>query len=138
MKHEKLDSVPAIGGTSLLVIFSVLCLTVFSLLTLTTAHSQKRLSDSTAEACAAYYEADRQAEEIFALLRSGQTHPQVHRDGSDYTYSVPITQHQSLLVRLRHNQSWQVLCWQAAVTTAPIHNQPLSLWDGGSSQEVSP
>lgn len=138
MKHEPFDSVPAIGGTSLLVIFSVLCLTVFSLMTLTTAQAQKHLSDSSAKACTAYYEADRQAEEIFALLRSGQTHPQVHRDGSDYTYSVPITQHQSLHVWLRHDRNWQVLCWQAVVTTDPIHNQSLSLWDGGSNQEVSP
>lgn len=138
MKHDQLDSVPAIGGTSLLVIFSVLCLTVFSLLTLTTAQSQKRLSDSSAKGCSAYYQADRQAEEIFALLRSGQSHPQVHRKDNIYSFRIPITQHQSLQVQLRHDQTWQVLCWQAVTTTDPIHNQPLSVWDGGSSQEVSP
>ena len=36
MKKQKKTSLPAIGGSSLLVIFAVLCLTVFALLSLNT------------------------------------------------------------------------------------------------------
>lgn len=36
-------SPPAIGGTSLLVVFAVLCLTVFALLSLTTVQADVRL-----------------------------------------------------------------------------------------------
>ena len=42
---ERRDSFPpAVGGSSLLVIFAVLCLTVFALLTLSTAAADSRLS----------------------------------------------------------------------------------------------
>lgn len=138
MRPDRTDSVPAIGGTSLLVIFGVLCLTVFSLLTLTTAQAQKRLSDSAAQTCAAYYEADRQAGEVFALLRSGQMPPQVQKDGNLFRYSIPISSRQSLQVQLIQKDGWHVLCWQSAAAATPIQNQSLSLWDGNSNQEDSP
>lgn len=138
MNRNPNHAVPAIGGTSLLVIFAVLCLTVFSLLTLTTAQNQKRLSDSGAKTTSAYYHADCQAEEIFAVLRSGQSHPQVHKDGNLYSYSVPITPRQTLQVQLLHDEDWQVLCWQSVAEAIPLQTQSLSLWDGGTTQEVSP
>ena len=52
----------AVGGSSLLVIFAVLCLTVFALLTLSTAAADSRLSQDAADAVEAYYQADSQAE----------------------------------------------------------------------------
>lgn len=134
---NRTHSAPALGGSSLLVIFGVLCLTVFSLLTLTTAQAEKRLSDSNAKACTAYYEAENQAEEIFALLRAGQMPEGVQRTGNLYHYSIPITPHQSLQVQLQKEDSWQILCWQAVVTSYPDVEETLSVWNG-SDQEVSP
>lgn len=132
-------SPPAVGGSSLLVIFGVLCLTVFSLLTLTTAQSSKRLSDSAAQAESAYYEADLQAELLFAQIRSGETLDQVRWEGDFCSYSVPISDHQTLQVQLeRTGQGWRVLRWQACITSLPAADQPLSLWDGTTPQEVSP
>ena len=43
-------SFPAVGGSSLLVIFAVLCLTVFALLGLSTVQAGQRLSNASAEA----------------------------------------------------------------------------------------
>lgn len=128
---------PAVGGSSLLVIFSVLCLVVLSLLTLTTAQAEKRLSDSNLQACTAYYEADRQAEEIFAALRAGQLPEGVQRTGNDYRYHIPVTPYQTLQVHLHHNNSWQVLRWQTVVTSYPAIDETLPVWKG-SHQEVSP
>lgn len=135
MKEQ--NSVPALGGSSLLVIFGVLCLTVFSLLTLSTAQAEKRLSDSAASACSAYYEADSQAEEIFALLRVGQIPSQVRQTGNLFSYSIPITEYQSLQVQLRKEEDWQVLAWQTVVSSYPAIDETLHLWSG-SNQEVSP
>ena len=62
----------AVGGSSLLVIFAVLCLTVFALLTLSTAAADSRLSQDAAAAVEAYYQADSQAEALWARLRAGE------------------------------------------------------------------
>ena len=72
MKKNRGPAVPAIGGSSLLVIFSVLCLTIFSLLSFSTALAEKRTADASAQAVTNYYEADLAAERIFARLRAGE------------------------------------------------------------------
>jgi hypothetical protein len=71
-KHEKI-SIPAIGGSSLLVIFAVLCMTVFALLSLRTAQAEKQVADAAAQGVRQYYAADLQAQEIYARLRAGET-----------------------------------------------------------------
>lgn len=82
---------PAVGGSCLLVIFAVLCLTVFALLSLSTAQANDRLADASVEAVSAYYQADRQAETILAQLRSGQMPQGVTADGATYIYIyIPV------------------------------------------------
>jgi len=44
MDKRRRFSVPAVGGSALLTMFAVLCLTVFALLSLSTALSRARLS----------------------------------------------------------------------------------------------
>ena len=63
---------PIVGGSSLLVIFAVLCLTVFALLGFSTVQADMRLSDESAEAVSEYYEAELQAETIFAVCFSSR------------------------------------------------------------------
>ncbi|MEG0780884.1 MAG: hypothetical protein RR426_09800, partial [Oscillospiraceae bacterium] len=65
-------SPPAVGGSSLLVIFAVLCLTVFSLLALSTVEANGRLSLAMAQSVEDYYAADCAAEEILSRLRAGE------------------------------------------------------------------
>ena len=64
MNKEK-KSVPflSIGSSSLLVVFLVLCLVIFAMLTLTGAQSDYRLSRQLADRRTAYYAACNQAEE---------------------------------------------------------------------------
>lgn len=47
-----------IGGVSIVMIISVLCLTIFSVLTLITSHNEKKLSQKAATAALNYYSAD--------------------------------------------------------------------------------
>ena len=80
-------SPPAVGGTSLLVVFAVLCLTVFALLSLATVRSDTKLADASQRAVEEYYAADLQAQEILARLRAGETPDGVKLMGGDTLYA---------------------------------------------------
>ena len=113
MNKKKSFSPPVIGGSSLLVIFSVLCLTVFALLSLSTVLADQRLEDASVKAVAAYYEADCAAEEIFARLRNGEMPDAVVQEGNTFRYQCPMTDTQTLFVELRNDgDTWSVLRWQ--------------------------
>jgi len=136
-------SSPAVGASSLLVIFAVLCLTVFALLSLSTVQADKRLSDASAEAALAYYEADTAAERIFALLRAGELPDgvtiQSYTDliegepisGQFCSYVCPISETQALEVELaEQNGVWTVLRWQAVSTEEWDADDSIQIWDG--------
>lgn len=131
MENKNRFSPPMVGGSSLLVIFAVLCLTVFALLGLSTVKANSRLSDASAEAVAAYYAADCQAEEIFARLRSGEMPEGVAADGNTYFYTCPISDTQALQVELTETDGvWSVLEWRAVSTAEWQPDTLLDLWDG--------
>lgn len=117
MEKKRYFSVPAIGGTSLLVVFAVLCLTIFALLSLGTVQADCRLSEAAMKAATDYYAADLEAERIYACLRMGGIPENVSVDGNLYTYICPISDIQELVVQLRREgASWKVLQWQAVST----------------------
>lgn len=127
MKNAEKISVPAIGGTSLLVIFGVLCLVVLCLLSLHAVLAEQRISESYVRITEDWYAADLKAQELFARLRNGEQVPGVERTGSVYRYSVPISGQQTLQVRLKETEGcWEVLSWQTAAhpqdgeTTLPV------------------
>ena len=55
---NKYEAPAAVGGSSLLVIFAVLCLVVFALLGCATVQADGRLSDVSAQSVSNYYRAD--------------------------------------------------------------------------------
>ena len=129
MKKERI-SPPAIGGSSLLVIFAVLCLTVFALLSLSTVQAEKRMADAAAEAVTDYYAADLQAQEIFARLRAGETVSGVQVDGNLYRYSCIISQHQVLEVALeKEEDTWHICRWQVRADPEEI-SETMPVWNG--------
>lgn len=123
-------SVPAFGGSSLLAIFAVLCLTVFALLSFSTVHAEKRLSDSALSSVTAYYAADTQAEMIFAQLRNGELPEVVTKAGNIYTYTCPISHSQQLVVELEQGETWLVHKWQAQAIANTETDDHLPIWDG--------
>ena len=130
MKKNHRMSLPPIGGGSLLVIFAVLCLTVFALLTLSTAAAEKRMADASAQAVSDYYEADLQAERIFARLRAGETVDGVVTEGESYRYSCPVTDNQVLHVELKkEGGEWTICRWQVVARSGPV-SEKLNVWDG--------
>ena len=132
---EKRFAAPAVGGSSLLVIFAVLCLTVFALLGLSTVRADGRLSDASAKAVSAYYEADCQAEAILARLRAGEllegVEETVTPEGRTCAYTCPISDTQTLAVEVRlEGANYDILRWQAVSTADWEPDETLDLWDG--------
>ena len=131
-------SPPAVGGVSLLVVFAVLCLTVFALLSLTTVRADVRLADASAQAVSDYYAADCQAQEILARLRTGETPDGVTWSSpmeggeTEYSYTVSISNTQELQVEVLvwPDGRWSVQRWQAAAAGGWEIDEGLEVWDG--------
>ena len=134
---------PALGGSSLLVVFAVLALTVFALLSLSTVRADVRLGDATEKMVSSYYAADVKAQEILAKLRTGAPLPEdveFETTISDYpdhsetifSYSIPISDTQELQVEVlvEPDGSYQVRRWQAAAVGDWTFDDSLDLWDG--------
>lgn len=135
-EHGKLRfSPPMVGGSSLLIIFAVLCLTVLAMLSLTTAQNNDQLSRASADSVASYYAADAQAEEILTRLRRGETPDgvTVGADGAGTLceYAVPISGTQKLTVCVRlKGADWKVLRWKAVSTADWTPDDSMEVWDG--------
>ena len=113
-KREKRGgfSFPVVGGTSLLVMFAVLCLITFAVLSLSTVKTGDRLGEASAEAVMEYYAADYEAERILAQLRSGILPEGVVAEGDVYGYSCPVSETQRLQVSVQKvGEDWKVLRW---------------------------
>ena len=136
---------PALGGASLLVIFAVLALTIFALLSLSTVRADVRLSDAAGDAVREYYEADCAAQAVLARLRTGEENPLApgdlemsatiidYADHSEliYAYTVPISDTQELRVEVRVNgvNDWEILRWQAVPVGDWEADNSVELWD---------
>ncbi len=124
MKDKERILLPAIGGSSLLVIFAVLCLTIFALLGLGTVQAGGRLSDASMEAVQAYYAADCEAEARLAALRAA------HSTGL-WSYQVPVTETQALAVTVSiQGDSYEILQWQLTPTIQWENDDSITVWDG--------
>ena len=131
MKQKRRISIPAFGGSSLLVIFAVLCLTLFALLGLSTAQASQRMSKSAAEAVAAYYAADFEAEHTLALLRQGIIPENVSCNENIYSWSCPVSARQSLEIEVYLDQNkYEILRWQLVSTTDWLADDSLNVWQG--------
>lgn len=136
------------GAVSLVMIFCVLCLAVFSVLTLATADREARLSEMTAQSAADYYAADTLAVSIVAALRDGLPLPAdaaelevVHvlseySDGAEETasFSLPAGENQSLnvevLLRDKGGKTCKILRWQTEYTGSWETEDTMDIWDG--------
>jgi len=118
------------GSSILLTIFAALCLTIFAVLSVSTAHADWRMGQTMAKAAAAFYEADEMAETIFARLRNGEIPPEVSCGKNRYTYSCPAGGSQYLWVELeKDGDNWKVICWKT-VSGMEYEEINLPVWDG--------
>lgn len=133
MSKDRRFSPPAVGGISLLVVFAVLCLTVFALLSLTTVRADQRLADAAVQNVTEYYAADYEAQAVLAQLRAGEMPEGVSRTGDIYRYTCPVSSTQALEVEVQiRGTEYTVLRWQMAFTGEWNPDDSLDLWDGGT------
>ena len=131
MKEKTSLTPPVIGASSLLVIFAVLCLVIFALLSISTVQANGRLSDHAANAVMDYYEADAQAESILAKLRAGEEPEGVSREGNLYTYTCPVSDTQVLAVQVVvENDEYTILRWQVISDVRWEADDKRPVWDG--------
>ena len=64
-----------VGSASIVLVFAVLCLSVFSLITLVIADNSKALADSEVKLVTGYYEADAAAQRILTEILASDTIP---------------------------------------------------------------
>lgn len=125
------EAPPAVGGSSLLIIFAVLCLTIFALLGLSTVQADARVAKASSEAAKGFYEADTRAEEILAELRQGRIPEGVTKKEQVYYYRCEISEVQALEVAVKiTGDTYQVLRWQLVSTAAWETDEHINVWDG--------
>ena len=96
-----------LGIITIINILLVLCLAVFSTLTLSSARSDAALSKINAEAAGAYYRADAAAAKLAAEFIGGT--------GTELIEAIPITEYQNLNIHLVRNDDGtiDVLEWSS-------------------------
>jgi hypothetical protein len=129
--NERSNVPVMLGASSLLVIFAVLCLSVFAMLSISTVQADRRLGQQSREAVEAYYQADCQAEEILSGLRAGRVAEGVERQGDIYSYSCDISDTQTLAVQVRVvGQEYTILRWQELSIADWQADEQLHVWSG--------
>lgn len=131
MVEKRKASLPPIGVSSLMVIFAVLCLTVFALLSVSTVRADQRLSENAAQAVESYYLADCAAEELLARLRNGERPEGVREENGVFVYACPISDTQTLAVAVEvKGADYNILRWQAVSTADWQAGDQLPVWQG--------
>ena len=131
MKKKQRSQVSVVGGSSLLVIFSVLCVAIFALMSLTSATSDTRLNDKSLQTITGYYAADSAAEEILASLRQGNVPEGVRLADGVYCYECPISETQQLLVEaVVKGTDYEILRWQAGPSVDWVPDDHIDVWGG--------
>ena len=126
------------GAVSLVMIFCVMCLAVFSVLTLATADRESKLSEMAAQSAAEYYQADYNATVIVAALKNGSPLPPGldvditwDRDNGTASFLLPVGDSQGLDVAVSlQNGEYEILRWQTVYTGSWEPDNFLVLWDG--------
>ena len=145
MKAERRSVGINVGSASIVMIFAVLCLTVFSTLSFVTANHERKLAEKSALAVQQYYAADWQCEEIYQqivqCLQTGggieQLEPlgvQIEQaDGVQYlTYAADIDAEQQLQVCLAvwTDGSVQTKQWKVVAAREWEYKDEIAVWDG--------
>ena len=144
-----------IGSVTLIMLFSVLCLTVFSVLSLSSARAELNLTNRYVGSVEGYYEADAFATRIFArLLKAGDLAAEAgvikqeldfdvevldNNDGSyEVNYTREIDETLSLIVSLRFTQTdvnvqkWVIgiVSWELFDSADWNVDEKIEVWDG--------
>lgn len=133
------------GSASIILVFTVLCLAIFALLTYASAHADKSLADASARMTKSYYAADTLAEQILAEVLASEDVPDEYLGVDIYNewdwmagverviFSCPVTDTQELYVEAVISiDSYDVLVWKVRNITEDTWEPEsgLPVWEG--------
>ena len=128
MKVKKTSYPPLNMGISLmLVIFIILCMVVFSVLSLSTSLKDYNYSEQNAENTKAYYEACNQAERELASIKDNISS---YDEGEELEYLIKVDDNKSLQVAIELHpaqNNYTIKTWKLITT---------STWDGDDTISV--
>jgi len=132
-----------VGSASMVLVFAVLCLTIFSLITLVVSSNDKALVDVQVELVSGYYGADTLATRILADILAADTIPDNVRGVDIHTgwdeelnaettyYYCRISDVKTLYVNLIfHDDSYDILSWRMWDTDEWEFDDSLNVWSG--------
>jgi len=132
-----------VGSASIILVFAVLCLTIFSLITFVVAGNEKNLVSAKVQLVTGYYEADALAEFILADILSSDSIPDSIRGvdintGWDDTleaqttyFLCPISDIKALYVNLViREDSYDILSWRMYDTDEWVFDDSINVWTG--------
>ncbi len=149
MVNEKRSPKISIGIVSMVVILTVLCLTIFSVITLGTAINEKQLAEKSARAIENYYQAETYCSEIannigklwkenkssFQLqdfAKENNVDCQLEKNEIYFSYWCPIDESQALFVTISVGDTFSIERWSVQATQEWVANEDLQVWDGES------
>lgn len=143
-KRKRL-SPPAVGGSSLLVIFAVLCLVTFALLAISSAMADKGLSDRSLATVEANYLADAEAEDTLAQLRKGDVPEGVTVEdvegGKRAFWTTPASKsvdlEVSVLFRGGLGSDYTIESWRFRPNVQADLNQDVDVFDGSGLENAN-
>lgn len=136
-----------VGSASIVLIFAVLCLTIFTLITYMSANTEMALANAEAELVKSYYEADTLAERIIDELVSGASGNVLGAEIksewdwdmlADITeFSCPMSERKELYVKiaLYEDNSYDILSWRMRDAGEWETDAALPVWTGEDSIE---
>lgn len=120
-----------VGVSSLVVIFAVLCMSVFGVLSLSEAQTQNALGEKNRQHIENYYKADCRAQEILAKLRMGEVPPGVIGENGSYSYYCEISDTQTLWVQVKlEDGNYDIQRWQTVSSVQWQPEKDFPVWQG--------
>lgn len=102
-----------LGVASLLTVLAVLCMSIFAILTFTTAKADDKLSEVTASSVENYYNAEYEAQKILADIRNGNIPENVEKYNDEYVYTCNISENLVLKVRVEVKEGdYKIISWK--------------------------
>ena len=116
------------GASALMIIFAVLCLSVFAVLSLSTVLADVRLAEALNAGIDDWYAADSKAEEILAALREESAAAAAE---SVHSFTVPVSDTTELYVTAElHDGDYKILQWQTKYSAGRASEDLLQVWQG--------
>jgi len=132
-----------VGSASIVLVFAVLCLTVFSLITYVVAGNDRSLVEAKIGLVSGYYEADALAEQILLELLAADETPQSIQGVTIYTkwdeergvetthFFCKISEIKSLYVHLiLRDDSFDIITWRMYDTDEWEFDNSINVWPG--------